>query len=183
MNCQASYGYMPPPRKRRGIKRLVFGILGIIANAIGVFVMPVVAGFIALMISGVGSLALTPLGAEGGSFTATFWASYSIAVPLEDVDSASCEINGENIDVEEGDTSYSPGDVDGVEYYEVYTVAAGSSQEVTVQCEGAEDVALSEMGMASTFISFGFGIVLPLAFGFVAVVLTVWGSIALIRSS
>lgn len=183
MNYQASYGYLPPPRKRRGIKRLVFGILGIIANAIGLFVMPLVAGFIALMIAGVGSMELTPLDPDQARFEGSAMKAYSIAVPQEDLETVTCEIDGENISVEPGDPEVASGQVDGVDYYDVHEITVNSNQEVTVDCEGASAVALWEMGVGGTLISLGLGIVLPLALGFVALALTIWGIIALVRSS
>lgn len=183
MTYQAPYGYALPPRRRRGVKRLIFGILGVLANGVGLFVMPVIAGFIALMISGFGSLELTPLDHESATFEASFWSSYSISVPAEDLDTVSCEINGDALDIEAGDTAHSPGSVAGVEYYEVYDIQVNSAQEVTVECEGADAVALHELKMASTVVSFGVGIVLPIILGLGALLMAIWGLIALLVSS
>lgn len=182
MDYQASYGYAPPPR-RRGLKRLIFGILGILANAIGLFVMPAIAAFIALMVSGLGSLELAPLDHESATFEASPWSAYSLAVPTEDLDTVSCEVNGEDIVLEPGDRTYSPGTVDGVEYFEVQEILVNSTQEVTVDCEGTSALALHELGLAGTFISFGVGLVLPILLGTVALVMAIWGLIVLLVSS
>ena len=58
-----------------------------------------------------------------------------------------------------------------------------STQEVSVNCEGTDAVALSELGFTSTAVSFGVGIVLPIILGLAALVLTIWGLIALVASS
>ncbi|MGP9680489.1 MULTISPECIES: hypothetical protein [unclassified Brachybacterium] len=183
MMYQTSYAYAPPPRRRRGVKRLVFGILGILANGVGLFVMPFVAAFIALMISGIGSMELTALDPGSDSFEASAWSSYTLAVPADDLDSVSCTINGTDVDVEAGDRTYSPGTVDGVAYYEVHEIMVSSTQDVTVNCEGTDAVALSELGFTSTVVSFGVGIVLPIILGLVALVMAIWGLIALVASS
>ena len=67
MSAPASYLAPQPPRRRRGVKRLIFGILGIIANGIGLFVMPFIAGVIAVLITAIGATDLTPL--ENGELT------------------------------------------------------------------------------------------------------------------
>lgn len=117
------------------------------------------------------------------SRTGSAWSSYSIAVPAEDLDSVSCEINGTDVDVDAGDRSCSPGTVDGVEYFEVHEILVSSTQDVTVDCEGTDAVALYELGMGSTVVSFGIGVVLPIVLGLAALVMAIWGLIALLVSS
>ena len=180
---QTSYAYAPPPPRRRGVKRLVFGLLGILANGVGLFVMPFVAGFIALMIAGIGSMELTPLDPGGDSFEASSWSAYSLAVPADDLDSVSCTINGTDVDIEAGDRTYSPGTIDGVAYYEVHEIMVSSTQDISVNCEGTDAVALSELGFTGTAVSFGVGFVLPIILGLVALVMAIWGLIALVVSS
>lgn len=51
MIFQPSFGisapaFYEPPRKKRGMVRIVLGIIGLILNIIGFFVMPWVAGLI-----------------------------------------------------------------------------------------------------------------------------------------
>ncbi len=178
----APYAYVPPPRKRRGLKRTIFGGLGLVANAIGLVVMPVVAAFIALMIAGVGAMELTPLDAREATFQGSSSTIYTVAVPQADLGSATCEIEGEDISVAPGDPEITSGQVDGVDYFDLYDVTVHSDQQVSVRCEGASAVALWEMGMAGTLISVGLGLLLPILLGLASLVLTIWGVIALVRS-
>src|SRR5690625_6860750 len=64
------YGYYQPPPKKRGLKRIIFGGLGIVANTIGLFVMPVVLLLIASVVSVLTGGELHELGPEGRSFRA-----------------------------------------------------------------------------------------------------------------
>lgn len=182
MHYPAPYAYVPPPRKRRGLKRTIFGGLGLIANAVGLVVMPFVAAFIALMIAGVGSMELTPLDAREATFQASSAKLYTVAVPQADLESTTCEIEGENLTVALGDPEISSGQVDGVDYFDLYDVTVHSDQEVSVRCEGGSAVALWEMGMVGTLVSLGLGILLPVLLGLASLVLTIWGIIALVRS-
>lgn len=132
MSAPASYLSPPPPRRRRGVKRLIFGFLGIIANGIGLVVMPFVAGFFAVLITVIVATDLTPLEDGELTFDATYWGICSIAVPASDLDQVSCQIDGEDIVVSPGDASYSIGQVDGVDYVELYGISAESDQQVSV---------------------------------------------------
>jgi hypothetical protein len=182
MHYPAPYAYSQPPRRRRGLKRTVFGGLGLLANAIGLVVMPFVAGFIALVVAALGSMEMTPLDAREATFQGSSSRIYTVTVPAADVTSTTCEIEGEDITVTPGDPQVSTGQVDGVDYFNLYNVTVHSDQEVSVRCEGAGAVALWEMGMAGTLISVGVGILLPVLLGLASLALTIWGIIALVRS-
>lgn len=183
MYNQAPYGYPQPPRKRHGLKRTIFGGLGIVANAIGLIVMPIIAGVVGAVIAvGGGDSELAPLDPDRGTFQATSWSIYTIAVPQEDLDSVTCEITGMDVSVEPGDPSFSSGQVDGVTYYDLYDVQVFGDQEVTVDCEGGEAIAVWEAGMGVVLVSLGIGLVLPIGLGLVSIALTIWGIIALVRS-
>lgn len=183
MSAPASYLAPQPPRRRRGVKRLIFGILGILANGIGIFVMPFVAGLIAVLITIIWATDLTPLENGELTFDAKYWGIYSIAVPASDLDQVSCQIDGEDIVVSPGDASYSIGQVDGVDYVELYAISADSDQQVSVQCEGFESIAFYEAGVTGATIGVGLGLVLPIVLGLLSLALTIWGAIALFRSS
>lgn len=178
----APHGYYQPPRRKRGIKRTVFGGLGLIANAIGLVVMPILAGIIGAAIAGVGATDLEPVDPRGGTFTASSWSAYSLAVPADEAGSVTCDISGRDVEVSPSSTEVSYGNVDGVEYVDAYDITAFGDQEVTVECEGASAAAVSEMGMVGILVSLGIGLLLPVVLGLASLVLLIWGIIALIRS-
>lgn len=168
------------PRKRKGIKRTIFGALGLIANAIGLLVMPVLVGIIAAAISvGTGDGAI-PLGPTGGTFTADVMSVHSIAVPASEAASAECTATGASLERELN--TYTAGEIDGVAYVEIYDVTSPSGGEVTVECTGVTAVAYTEMGVTGTLVGLGIGFVIPIGLGLVSLVLLIWGIIALIRS-
>jgi len=184
MTYPPAHAYAPAPhRRRRGVKRTVFGALGLIANAIGLVVMPVLAAIIAAVVLYSSNTDLTPLDPAGDSFQASSWRMYTIAVPQEDLGTTTCEIDGAELEVTPGSTDISSGSVDGVEYYDLYDVQVFGDQEVTVTCEGGEAVALWDAGVGGMLISLGIGVVLPVLLGLVALVMLVWGIIALVRSA
>lgn len=187
MTYPPSYGHVPYAQasrpKRRGIKRTVFGALGLVANAVGLVVMPIIATMIGGVLMMASNTALTPLDPAGDSFQATTFSMYTIAVPQEDLGTTTCEIEGTDIEVAPGSTDITSGNVDGVDYYDLYDVQAFGEQEVAVTCEGAEVVALWDAGMGGLLVSLGIGVALPVLLGLVALVMTIWGIIALVRSA
>lgn len=186
MTYQPSYGYAPytpAPRRRRGVKRTIFGVLGLLANAVGLVVMPILAGIIGGLLTMSASSELTPLDPRGSTFEASTWRMYAIAVPQEDLDSVACEIDGAEVTVEPGDPEISSGQVDGVAYYDLYDVQVFGDQEVTVTCEGGEAVALWDAGVGGVLVSLGIGVLLPVVLGLIALIMTIWGIIALVRSA
>lgn len=177
---QQSSWQQQPPRKKKGLKRIIFGSLGIVANIVGVFVMPFVAALILAGIS-VGTAELTPIDADGGTFRADTTSIYYVAVPEDDVAAATCEITGADVTVDP--VAATPtGDIDGITYVDAYSVSASGGQEVTVQCVGTDSVAVSEIGMGGTLIAFGVGVIVPLVLGFIALIMLIWGIIARVRS-
>lgn len=180
-----AHSYAPAPRRRRrGLKRTIFGGLGLVANAIGLVVMPIVAATIGAMLIVTGNTEMTPLDPAGDSFEASTWSMYSIAVPQEDLAATTCEIEGADVTVEPAQpSSSSMGSVDGVPYYDLYSVQVFGDQEVSVTCTGGESVALWDAGMGGFAISIGVGFLLPVVLGLVALVMLIWGIIALVRSA
>lgn len=189
MSYSPVYGLTPdysqlPPRRRRGVKRTVFGALGLVANAVGLVVMPIVAALLSGVVLYSSNTEMTPLDPAGDSFEASTWSMYAIAVPQEDLDTTTCEIEGEDISVDRAEPSdTSLGSVDGVPYYDLYTVTVYGDQEVNVTCTGGEAVALWGAGMGGLLLSVGVGIVLPVVLGFIALVMLIWGIVALVRSA
>lgn len=179
----SSYQQPPPPPRRRGLKRTIFGILGIIVNGIGLVVMPILATIIAAVVTGMGSTELTPLDPTGDTIQAEGMKTYSIAVPQADLETAECEITGSDVSVTAGNPDLNSGEVDGVPYYDLYDFNVGSNQEVSVTCTGTESVALWEMSMTGTLISMGVGFILPILLGIASFILMIWGIIALVRST
>lgn len=182
MTYSAPYGYYQPPPKKRGLKRIIFGILGIIANGIGLFVMPFVAFFIAAIIAAMGGMEVRELGSNGGTFQADAMSVYSVAVPAEDAENTECTFEG----VPASDVTRNDAGIEvthqGSTYVELYDVITSSDAEVQVTCEGASDVGYTEMGMLGFLISLGVGVIIPIALGILAIGLLIWGIVARARS-
>lgn len=175
-------GYPAPPRKRRGLKRIILGSVGMVLNFIGLFVMPFVLGIAAAVFT---MATATPemLGPEGGTFSADGSSFYGVAVPADEVGSASCQIDGQSVEVENTDPEASTvPEVDGVEYVEIHDITVDGAQEVTVDCTGTTSVAIVDYGLIGTVLGLGAGLVIPIVFGTLSFVLLVWGIIARVRS-
>lgn len=144
--------------------------------------MLIVAATIGAMFIVTGNTEMTPLDPAGDSFEASTWSMYSIAVPQEDLAATTCEIEGADT-VEPAEASSSMGSVDGVPYYDLYSVQVFGDQEVSVTCTGGESVALWDAGMGGFAISIGVAVLPPVVLGLVALVMPIWGIIALVRSA
>ncbi|WP_157975726.1 hypothetical protein [Brachybacterium sp. YJGR34] len=165
------------------MKRMVAGGIGIVLNLVGFALVPLLLGFVGLVIAGMGSMSLTPLDPRGGTFEASAMSVYGIAVPATEAQAVTCEITGQGVTTEHtAHEGYSVGEVDGIEYVEIYEVQADGRAEVTVMCEGASDVALSDFGVTSILLGAGVGLVLPAVGLVLAIALLVWGIIARVRS-
>lgn len=175
---QYSVPQYQPPRKKRGLKRIIFGILGIIANAIGLFVMPFVAAMILALVAVMGATPET-LGGASGSFDATTTKVYYVYVPTSEQGSVSCSVEGGTLDTE---SSTVPATIEGTEYTAVGSVQVESDQKVSVSCDGASDVAVASIGVMGTIIGFVVGLVIPIGLGLIAIALLIWGIIARVRS-
>lgn len=176
------HGYYQPPPKKRGLKRIIFGGLGIVANAIGLFVMPVVLLLVASTISVLSDGELQELGPEGGTFRTEGLSIYSVAVPIDEVDEADCSFDGVSAD----DVSRSSSELevahDGRTYVELYDISPVGEVDVHVSCTGVSDVGYTEMGMLGALISMGAGVVIPILLGLLSLGLLIWGIIARVRS-
>lgn len=181
MVYQAPYGYMQEPRKKRGMKRIIFGILGIIANAIGLVVMPLIAG-VAVAVFALMSASPVSLGGPSGTFDASAASLHYVYVPTSEATSSSCTAEGGSDVIWDPESSQMPATIEGTEYVSIGTVQVTSDQEVTVTCEGASDVAVADVGLVGTLIGLGVGLVIPIGLGLLAMILLIWGIIARVRS-
>ena len=181
MTYQMPYGTYQPPRKKRGLKRIIFGILGILANGIGLVVMPFVAG-IAVAVIAVMSAAPVSLGSTSGVYDASGTSLHYVYVPADEVTSASCTVEGDSDLQWEPEHTTLPSTIDGTEYEPVGSFQVNDDQEVQITCDGASDVAVADIGVMGTLIGAGVGLVIPIALGLLAVALLIWGIIARVRS-
>ncbi|MFC0675286.1 hypothetical protein [Brachybacterium hainanense] len=170
------------PRRRKGMKRIIFGSLGIVANAIGLLVMPIVAVFIstALALGTMGDP--VSLGPTGGSFPVEDSSIYYIAVPASDLGTVECTSpdGGALLTPESG--TMSAGQIGGVEYVQAFSVDPAGTQQVSVECTGTSDVAYTSLGVAGTLIGLVVGFAIPVLLGIVALILLIWGIVARVRS-
>lgn len=188
--AQPAYGAGPgqyaghqfePPRRKRGLKRIIFGILGLLANAIGLVVMPFVAGVLVAVVALLGATPAT-IGGASGTVDASSTALTLVYVPTSEAASTTCTVEGTGEVIWDGEQSSVPATVDGTEYTPVGSITVTQDQQVTVQCEGASDVAVAEVGVMGTVIGFGVGVLVPVLLGLVALALLIWGIVARVRS-
>lgn len=175
-------GYPAQPRKRRGIKRIIVGSIGMVLNFIGLFVMPLVVG---ILVAGISVASTTPqvIGSDSGTFSASSFSLHGVGVPADEVAGASCEIDGQDIQVDDtADDDISLGDIDSVEYVEIHDVSAYGAQDITVECTGTTSVAVLDYGLAGTALGMGAGLLIPIGLGTLSFILLVWGVIARVRS-
>lgn len=170
-----------PPRKKRGMKRIIFGILGLVANAIGLVVMPFVAGILVAVVALLGATP-APIGGSSGTVDVSATALTLVYVPTEEAASTTCTVEGTGEVVWDGDQSNVPATVDGTEYTPVGSVSVTEDQQVEIRCEGASEIAVAEVGVMGTMIGFGVGVLIPVLLGLLALVLLIWGIVARVRS-
>ena len=176
-----SFGHYQPPPKKRGLKRIIFGILGIVANAIGLLVMPFIAG---IGVAVVALLTASPvsLGGPYGTFDASATSLHYAYVPASEAEAASCTAEGGSDVVWEPENTTMPTTIDGTEYAPIGSIEVTSDQEVTMSCTGASDVAVADIGVIGTMVGFGVGIVIPVGLGLLAIALLIWGIVARVWS-
>lgn len=177
------YGDAPPPRRRRGLKRTIFGVLGILANGVGLVVMPFLVGMIGAVLTVGASQNLTALDPQHATIEGDSMRVYSLAVPAEHTGTVECAVTGGDAVLTSESSDYSVGTIDGTDYYDVYDLQISGSDEVTVECTGTEALGLWDAGMGGTLISFGIGFLVPVVLGLLSVALTIWGIVALVRST
>lgn len=177
-----TYTQQQPPRKKRGLKRIIFGVLGIVANGIGLIVMPFVAAVAVAVFAVLGATPVS-LGGSTGTVDASGTSLYYVYVPTADADATTCTADGgSSVDWEADAEAALTTSVNGTEYTQIGTLQATTAQEVTLTCDGAEDVAVAEIGVIGTLVGGAVGIAIPVLLGLVAIALLIWGIIARVRS-
>lgn len=181
MAYQMPYGAYQPPRKERGMKRIVFGALGIIANGIGLLVMPFVAG---IAVATVALLSASPasLGGEAVTYDASGASLHYVYVPADEAAATTCSVEGGSGVQWDPENTSVPASVGGTDYAPVGSFQVTGDQQVTITCEGASDVAVADIGVMGTIVGFGVGIAVPVLLGLAAIILLIWGIIARVRS-
>lgn len=181
----AAYGgYGAPgygqPRRRKGLKRIIVGSIGIVLNTIGLFVMPFVAAVVGALIA-IGSasdpVALSP---TGGTVPVDSMSMVTIAVPAGEAQSVTCTAHGGDLDPVSSPMDV--GSLGGVPYESAYQLSSPTTTEVVVECTGASGVAYTETGMVGMLVAMGIGVVIPIVLGVASLVLLIWGIIARVRS-
>lgn len=175
------YGPYAPPPRRRGMKRIVFGILGILANLIGLVVMPILASTVVALFA-VLSVDATSAGGTTATIETSSASMVLVYAPADEAAAASCEVTGSDVEWDPS-TSGMPVTVDGAAYESIGLVTVTSSQQVDVACQGVSDVAVGEMGFGSTLVALAVGLLIPVLLGLVAIALLIWGIVARVRSS
>lgn len=173
--------YTPAPRKR-GMKRIVFGILGILANGIGLIAMPMIGAFVGAMfaVSGADSTALDP---QGGTLETKAFSAYDLYVPRGEENAVQCTLEG-NAELEHESTEGAIGmTVDGTSYVKVYGITATEDGTQTVTCEGASSLQVTSTGLVGVLVGTGLGLVIPIVLGIAAIILLIWGLVVRLRSS
>lgn len=175
--------YAPPPRKKRGLKRIIFGILGILANIVGLVLWPIVTGLIGAVIAAMGLFNLTPLD-NGGSFELSSANTAMIYVAQDETVSApQCDIATTSADASvDKQTDGTTVEHEGTTYTAVAQVTATEKTTVAVQCAGADKIAYGTGDMTIMLILGGIGVLIPIVFGVLALILLIWGIIARVRS-
>lgn len=178
-----SYGAPPPPRRRRGMKRMVLGGLGLLANAVGLLVLPILGALVGTMIALAGTGDPVPVDPAGGSIPLSGTSIVWVSVPEAEVGSATCEFTGRDLEVDEDpNPSVETGTMDGSPAVKAYSLSSVEDQQVTVTCEGASSVGYQSIGAGSTLLSLGIGLVIPIVLGTLSLVLLIWGIVARVRS-
>lgn len=178
-----AYGQYPVARKKRGMKRIVFGILGILANIVGLFVMPIIAGVVMALVAAMGAMGNEQdLDPAGGTIQMESTKTYIVYVPTDEVSSSTCTFDGvpaSNVHKEDTPTDR---EIDGTSYSDAYQVTSPDESTVTVTCQGASSVKYAEIGVLSTLIGAAVGLLIPVALGVLSLILLIWGIVARVRS-
>lgn len=177
------YGAPVPPRRRRGMKRMVFGGLGLVANLAGLVVMPVLGALAGLVITLVGMEDPVAVDPTGGTIPVSGTEVVWVSVPAAEVGTADCEFTGTGVEVEKDpDPTLESGTLDGAPAVKLYDLSVTGGQEVTVTCEGVSSVGYQSIGVGGTLISLGVGLVIPIVLGVLSLVLLIWGIVARVNS-
>ncbi|MCS6711362.1 hypothetical protein JSY14_04760 [Brachybacterium sp. EF45031] len=171
----------PAPR-RRGLKRIIFGSLGLVANAVGLLLVPFLTAIIGAVIAMNGATAVSA-GAPGAEVTAKSLDLVYVYAPATEAENAQCTASGAGATFEPSvaDGGFSK-TVNGAEYVEIGSVTPARAGQVQVLCEGVSDIAIATVGvggfLGTSLLSFS----IPIVLGLVSLGLLIWGIIARVRS-
>ena len=173
--------YPSPPAKRRGMIRIVLGILGILGGVLGLLVGLIAGALIGAIVSllTISSDDVTTV-APGSSITLD---TGTYLVGTTDP-SSTCTVTGTPAANAEWDPNSSglPYEKDGVEYASSGQLQVIDSAEVTITCSGGGDIAVADVGYGGTLIGAVVGLGIPILLGILGIVLLISGIIGRSRS-
>ena len=173
--------YGAPPVKRRGMVRIILGILGILGGVLGLLVGLIAGALIGAIVSllTISSDDVTTV-APGSSITLD---TGTYLVGTTDP-SSTCTVTGTPAANAEWDPNSSglPYEKDGVEYASSGQLQVIDSAEVTITCSGGGDIAVADVGYGGTLIGAVVGLGIPILLGILGIVLLISGIIGRSRS-
>lgn len=182
----ASSGYGPsygaPAPKRRGLKRMILGILAMVTSA----VLVLVGAFLGAVIGAAVSMA---------SIDA---ADVTVIAPGQQVEltdgiyflgstqsGATCTVTGTPAGSIENDSDSSGAftfDKDGTTYSVVSQLTVTGTATAGIDCGPGAELAIAPIGFGGMITGFLIGIGLPILLGLVGLILTIWGIVLMIRT-
>lgn len=171
-------GYTQPPKKR-GLKRIIIGIVLLVLSGIAM----VIGGFVGL---GVGALASissaekTPI--TSGQEFGTTAGLYYVFVPSGT--GASCTVTGDpagNVSDESSSGSITV-EVDGTEYEAVHQFTTTGDAQVTVDCGDADQIVIASVGGGGVIAGIAIGVGIPGIFALLGLILLISGIVGRVRS-
>lgn len=179
------YGSSPggamAPVKRRGMVRIVLGIIGILLALLGIFLGPMLGAMIGGIFSflSISSDAITVV--PPGSPVHLETGTYIVAATSE---RASCEVRTTN----PGDMEYTPTgdglhlDKDGTQYSRVGQLDVTTASDAVITCNDGSDAAIGRVGFAAVAVGLAIGVGIPVLLGLAGLVLLISGIIGRVRS-
>lgn len=171
-------GYTQPPKKR-GLKRIIAGIVLIVLGGIGAVGGGLLGAFVGAIIALQGA-APSPV-VSGAEFQVTPGLYY---VAIESSEQSTCTVESSSPDAIDAETQDGdlPFTVDGTDYKAVSSFSATRSTDVTVTCDGDVDPVV--MSVSASPIIFGalIGVGIGLLVGVLGIVLLISGIIGRVRS-
>lgn len=139
--------------RRRGLVRIVLGVLGLLLGTAGLLTMATIAAFVATVIAPVSA---TPVSVGGSSdtFEASAAATYYVYVPSAEAAAATCSVDGGDGTAWTARRIDMPTEIVDVEYTQIGALTVETDRTVTLSCRGATDVAVMTLGMTGTTIVF-----------------------------
>lgn len=169
---------MTTPPKRKGKKRMIFGSLGIIAGLIGAAIF----GFLGFAVGSASSITNITT-APGDSVTFPADAVVYYVLTPEEAGVVQCEATGPGaLQAMEGDTTSALPIGDQSWYLTSVVSTSGDGAEVTVSCDGVNEVAYSALSFGDLFQAALVGAALPLILSAISLALLIWGIVAFVKS-